>query len=733
MLRALKILVVIVLALIVLAAAGIFAITRLIDPNDFKPQISTAAREQANLDVQIPGNLAWTFWPYLGIEVGRTEVRIADDEQLFAAFDNVRSSIAVMPLLRGAVELSGLYLDGLELNLVESAEGANWERIGSAQTSTETAEAPAAESQPLDIPVSIPEITLSNGKVRYLNNVDGTDIRVEQLNVSARDFSLTSPFPLEAALRYQDQADIRIDLALSGTVGMDLEKNLFRFEQAVIDTTLAGITTLPLQVHARQSIEAALDEDRISIHDILVEAAGTRTTGDLELTQLSAKPIFRGALSVAPFDANAALKAIGEAPIETTDPAALKKIAMDMTFSGPENSILLEPLKVTLDNSTITGVAGLTDIDSGHIRFDLTLDQLVADGYLPPTVEEAAADAEEEVLATTESLLPPLSTEPLLPLEDLRALKVDGVFSAGTIQMEGIEMRDLRVLVRADNGLMELVEAGMQLMQGSFKSSAALDARTDNPVMTFDASTNGVQIQPIMKMALDDDLFTGILDMTMTFRAEGNSEQALADSGNGTANLTLAQGTIRGMNLNNALGAGINDMLGQYQVITQFLPDVDQGRLPPALKEDTEVVQLKMVTRIDDLIAHIDSMDAELDRGTLSGKGFLNLRSQAFDLRMAMKVPDLSTNKYIADRAWPMRCKGNLAGDVSKWCGADSKAFRDIGKDITTQLAKDKLLDRFGIEGEGDSAEEVVKDAAKQKAQEELKKKAEEGLKKLFQ
>lgn len=731
MLRALKILGIIVLALIVLAAGAIFAITRLIDPNDFKPQISTAAREQANLDVQIPGNLAWSFWPYLGIEVGRTEVRIAGDEQLFAAFDNVRSSIAVMPLLRGAVELSGLHLDGLELNLIETSDGANWERIGAPGASTETAEDPAAESQPLDMPVSIPEITVSNGKVHYLNNIDGTDIRVEQMNVSARDFSLTSPFPLEAALRYQDQADIRIDLAISGTVSMDLEKNLFRFDQSVIDTTLAGITTLPLQVHARQSIEAALDEDRISISDILVEAAGTRTSGNLELTQLSAKPIFRGDLSVAPFDANAALKAIGEAPIETADPAALKNIAMEMTFSGPENSILLEPLKITLDNSTITGVAGLTDIDSGHIRFDLTLDQLVADGYLPPTVAEAAE--EEQVLATTESLLPPLSTEPLLPLEDLRALKVDGAFSAGAIQMEGIEMRDLRVLVRADNGLMELVEAGSKLMAGSFKSAAVLDARTDKPVITFSASTSGVQIQPIMKMALEDDLFTGILDMNMNFRAEGNSEQTLADSGNGTVDLTMAQGTIRGMNLNNALGAGINDMLGQYQVITQFLPDVDQGRLPPALKEDTEVVQLKMAARIDDLIAHIDSLDAELDRGTLSGKGFLNLRSQAFDLRMAMKVPDLSTNKYIADRAWPMRCKGNLAGEVSKWCGADNKAFREMGKEITTQLAKDKLLDRFGIEGEGDSAKEVVKDAAKQKAQEELKKQAEEGLKKLFQ
>ncbi|MEE4250553.1 MAG: AsmA family protein [Alcanivoracaceae bacterium] len=731
MLRALKILSIIVLALIVLMAGAVFAITRLIDPNDFKPEISAAAREQANLDLKMPGDLSWTFWPYLGIEVGRTEIRIADEEPLFAAFDKVGTSIAVMPLLRGAVQLSGIYLDGVELNLEETAEGANWERIAPATEAAPTPEEPTAESSPLNLPVSIPQIALSNGRVRYLSTMDGTDIRIEQLNIDARDVSLDKPFPLEASLRYQDQADMRVDLAVSTTLSMDLDNNVFDLSPLVVDTSLAGLTTLPVQVHARLNMQAALNDDRISLRDLLLEAAGTRTSGNIELTQLSAKPIFRGALSVAPFDANAALQVIGEAPVETNDPAALKKVAMEMTFSGPENSILLEPLKITLDNSTITGVAGLTDIDTGHIRFDLTLDQLVADGYLPPTVEQASA--EEEMLATTETLLPPLSSEPLLPLEDLRALKVDGVFSAGTIKMEDMEMRDLRVLVRANDGLMEMVEAGAQLMDGSFKAEATLDASSDNPVITLAASTSGVQIQPIMQMALDDDLFTGILDLTLSFRAKGNSEQTLADSGNGSLDMTLARGTIRGMNLNNALGEGINDMLGQYQVITQFLPDVDQGRLPPALKEDTEVVQLKATASIDDLIAHIDSLDAQLDRGSLSGKGFLNLRSQAFDMRMAMKVPELSSNKYIADRSWPMRCKGNLAGEVSKWCGADSKAFREIGKDITTQLAKDKLLDRFGIEGQGDSAEEVLKDAAKQKATDELKKKAEEGLKKLFQ
>jgi AsmA protein len=108
------------------------------------------------------------------------------------------------------------------------------------------------------------------------------------------------------------------------------------------------------------------------------------------------------------------------------------------------------------------------------------------------------------------------------------------------------------------------------------------------------------------------------------------------------------------------------------------------------------------------------------------------MRSQAFDFRLGMKSPNISSNKYIADRTWPMRCKGNLAGSPTKWCGADSKAFRTMGKEISTQLAKDKLKDRFGVDAEGDSTEEVIKNVAKEKAKDEVKKEAEKQLKKLF-
>ena len=97
-----------------------------------------------------------------------------------------------------------------------------------------------------------------------------------------------------------------------------------------------------------------------------------------------------------------------------------------------------------------------------------------------------------------------------------------------------------------------------------------------------------------------------------------------------------------------------------------------------------------------------------------------------------MKSPELTDNKYLKDQTWPMRCRGNLAGDAADWCRHDKDGFKAIGKDVAARAAKDRIAEKFGIEGEGDTAEEVVKDAAKQKAKEEVNKQLEEGLKKLF-
>ena len=734
MAKAIKILMAVIAGLVLLLAIAVFVITRVIDPNDFKPEIAAAAKDNANLAVDMPGQLAWTFWPTLGVTLGKTEVRIGDDEELFAAFDQALMGVAVLPLFSGRVEMDEIRVASLRLNLVEDANGANWERIAASDTGADTTPAqPASEESALDIPLSIPVLSITDANIRYRVLTDGTDIIIEHANVQAQDVSLTQPFPLQASLRYQDQSDIRIDTRIDTTLAMNLDKNIFKLSPLSVDAEIGGVTTLPVALSTQLNVDAALDEDRVSISDLVLSAAGTRTTGNVTISQLSSKMKFSGDLHVAPFDANAALKAIGEAPIETSTPQALKAISLDATLGGPENALMLEPLKIGIDGSTLSGKAGIADLDTLKIVFDLALDSLQADGYLPPTAEEPTAPTGAVASTTSSGILPPLSEAELLPLADLRSLLVDGTLRIGALSLMDIKASDMTFVVKADNGLLQLSTAEGKALGGTFKASAALDGRTDTPQVTFNKAVTGMQIQPVMQMALEDDLFTGVLDMKLDFKSRGNSEKALVDNATGNTTFTLKDGVVRGANLHNTLLNGFNELLGSYRELTTLLPDQSSGHMPLELSEDTKIIDLNGAAHLEKAVAYIDKLDAQLNRGnSISGNGFLNLRSQDFDLRLGMKSPELSSNKYLKDRTWPMRCAGNLEGDVADWCGHDKDGFKDIGKQVAAQVAKDKLKDKLGIEGQGDTAEEVIKDAAKQKAKEEAQKKIDDHLKKLF-
>lgn len=736
MVKALKIVGGIALALVVILAGALFVITRVIDPNDFKPDITAAARDNANLVLDIQGDLGWTFWPSLGVQIGRTEARLPDDEALFAGIDAVHLGVAVWPLLFGSVEMDDVLIDGLQLDLVEGPDGANWEKIGASDSTDATAEPAAADETAgggaMDIPVSIPSLTINNANIRYRVLADGTDILVEQANISAQNLSLDQPFPLQVSLRYQDQSDMRIDTRLDTVLAMELDTNRFVLSPLTVDADIAGVTTQPVSVSAKMNVDAALNDDRVAVTGLILEGAGTRTEGEITISQLSTRMIMTGKLDTAPFDANAALRAIGEAPIETSDPQALKNVSLSATLDGPENSIMVNPLVMRLDNSTLSGSAGLADLDSGKIVFDLALDALAADGYLPPTTESADETAGAVVSNESSSILPPLSDEALLPLEDLRTLLVAGTLKIGKLSYSGIEAGDMTFVVNADNGLMQLTQAEGKALDGSFKANAALDARNDTPVITLNTELQQVQLQPVAQLALEDDLFIGKLDMTLDFSSRGNSEKALVENATGTTTFTLKDGTVRGANLHNTLVAGVNDMLGAYKELAAFIPGQESGKLPLELSEDTKIIDLNGRAHLEKEIAYVDALDAQLNRGSVSGNGFLNLRSQQFDLKLGMKSPELTDNKYLKDQTWPMRCRGNLAGDAADWCRHDKDGFKAIGKEVAARAAKDRIAEKFGIEGEGDTAEEVVKDAAKQKAKEEVNKQLEEGLKKLF-
>ena len=740
MARAIKIVVIVLVAIVALLAATVFVITQVIDPNDFKPQIREQALSQANLELEIPGELGWQFWPSLGVSLGRTEARLPGEEELFAGIDSASVSVAVWPLLFGNVQMDGVTLDGLEVNLVETADGANWDKIGP----QDGADKPASEDQPadngdggtMDIPLTIPSVAITNGRIRYRNTTDGTDIRVEHFNFNAQDVSLDEPFPMQLSLRYQDQSDVRVDLNLDTTLAADLNTNHFVLDPMTLDAQIGGLTVNPVDVHLQQKLDVNLDEDRATINDLVLEAAGTRTTGQATVTGLTGEMKVAGQINTAPFDANKALKAIGEQPIETRDDAALSKVALDATLAGPAGSIMVDPLKVTLDSSTLSGKAGLESLETGKIMFDLVLDKITLDGYLPPEssgddkapASAGGAGGNAGKQAGTEQL----STAELIPVESLRPLLMDGQLKVNQLNFETIQAKDMTFKVDAKNGVLRLVRASGQTLNGSFAGNGSLDVSGKTPRIKYHQEVTSMQLQPLVALALGEDLAKGLFSLNLDFNATGNSEKALVESANGNATVNLADGTVRGLNLYGTLVGGVNDMLGRFQALSALIPNQESGKLPAALSEDTKIIDLTTKASLNKQVANLDSLEAKLDKGTLSGNGWLNTLTQEFDLKIGMQSPELGGSKYLEGATWPLRCKGSLAGNPAKWCGPDRDGFSKIAQQAATNAAKSKLKEKLGIDAEGDTTEEVLKNAAKKKAEEKIQEELGDKLKGLF-
>ena len=739
MARAIKIFLIVIAALVVLLAATVFVVTQVIDPNDFKPQIREQAMAQANLDLEIPGDLAWQFWPSLGVSLGRTEARIAGEEELFAGINSASVGVAVWPLLFGQVEMDGVTLDGLEVNLVETADGANWEKIGP-QDGAEEETTPAEEEQPgesggMDIPLTIPSVAITDGKIRYRNTTDGTDIRVEHFNFNAQDVSLEEPFPMQMSLRYQDQSDMRVDLNLDTTLAADLDNNHFVLDPMTLDADIAGMTTNPVSVHLEQKLDVNLDEDRAQVTDLLLEAAGTRTTGNATVTGLTGEMKVAGQIDTEPFDANAALEAIGEEPIETSDDSALSKVALSATLDGPANSVMVNPLKVTLDSSTLSGKAGLENLETGKIVFDLNLDKITLDGYLPPQSGEedsAAASGAGGGTGGKEGGTTQLSEAELIPVDSLRPLLLDGSVKIGELNYDTIQASNIVFNVDAKDGVLRLTKASGDTLQGGFNASGRLDVSGNTPRISFKQNVSSMQLQPVVAMALDKDLAKGIFSMDLDFSASGNSEKALVNSAKGNASMNLADGTVRGLNLYGTLVGGVNDMLGRFQGLSALIPNQESGKLPAALSEDTKIIDLTTKASLNQQVANLDSLEAKLDKGTLSGNGWMNMLTQEFDLKIGMQSPELGGSKYLEDVTWPLRCQGSLAGSPAKWCGPDKEGFAKIAQQAATNAAKGKLKEKLGIDAEGDTTEEVMKNAAKKKAQEKIEEEMGDKLKGFF-
>lgn len=114
----------IVLAVLVLLAGGLIAyVAATFDPNAYKPEIIRLVKEKKQRTLKLDGDIKLAFWPDIGADLGRLSLSEFKSDEAFAAVESVRVSLALLPLLSKQLVVNEISVRGARVSLVRFKDG----------------------------------------------------------------------------------------------------------------------------------------------------------------------------------------------------------------------------------------------------------------------------------------------------------------------------------------------------------------------------------------------------------------------------------------------------------------------------------------------------------------------------------------------------------------------------------------------------------------------------------
>jgi AsmA protein len=247
--------------------------------------------------------------------------------------------------------------------------------------------------------------------------------------------------------------------------------------------------------------------------------------------------------------------------------------------------------------SKVKAKVGVSNFSQPAIKFDVELDQLDADLYLPKTTAEPTKVAEPE--------------SPL-DLSGLRKLNIDGSLRIGALKVMNVKSSELRVGVQAKNGMVNVNPLSANLYQGHANGSLSINAQAV-PIITINQNLSGIDIASLGKDAANFDTLEGKGNVGINLALQGNTVSEMKKSANGNLSLNLADGAIKGINI----AKKIRDAKSVLGAKSQSQA-VDKS-------EKTDFSELKASFKVTNGIAHNDDLSMKSPLLRLSGNGDINI------------------------------------------------------------------------------------------------------------
>ena len=730
-----KILGLVILGLLLLIVALGFALTHLFDPNDYKDEIRALARDKAGLELDIGGDIGWSLFPWLGLELHDTTLAsVRTPEQPFADLRMLGLSVRVLPLFSREVQMSDITLNGLNLTLTRDEKGrGNWEGVGrpsdkQAQPDDTTAAEPskpdtetpdASPRRPLQL--DIDSLTISDARVAYHDVQSGQQFSAEGIELTTGAIREATSIPVKLnAFFGSNKPVMRARTELQGSLRFDSKLQRYQLEDLRLSGEASGepLKGKTLSFSAQGQLLADLAADIAEWTSLKFTANQLRGLGELKVRDLQDQPKLAGTLTIAAFNLREFLENLGQQLPPMADSTALSKVELVTRIDGSSTSLSLEDLNLKLDDSAFTGRIAVSDFAKQALRAELKGDQLNLDRYLPPPAKQASADtARKSEVETTEAAAVGSGTTPLpdkptqhawsdaqmLPVNALRSLDTQIKLDIGSLTAMKLPLDSFALRARSAGGLLTLEELRAGLYNGRLEASASLDVRPPVPLLTSQTRLARVPVERLLQSQGEKVVIKGLMNLDADLRSQGNSEKAWIDNLNGKIGFIVDNGVLVDANLEQQLCHAIATLNRK--------PLAGEPR-----SKDTPFRELKGNLTLRDGVASNPDLKASIPGLTVNGNGDLDLRVLGMDYRVGIVIegdkgdmpdPACSVNERYVGIEWPLRCRGPLELGA-KACRFDKDG---LGK-IAARLAGEKLNEKIE-EKLGDKVSPELKDALK--------------------
>ena len=318
---------------------------------------------------------------------------------------------------------------------------------------------------------------------------------------------------------------------------------------------------------------------------------------------------------------------------ETADDDAFTRVALSGRFDLSDAGIDLERMEVQLDDTRLGGEFSMTETMPRPVtKFDLNVDQIDLDRYLPPDSQARQANGEGAALLA------------------LAATDLDGELNIDRLVVSKARLDGFRMRLNARDGVLQADPVTAALYEGRLTAAAVLDANPDLPTLTLNTELTGIQAEPMLMDMTGNARLRGKGNFTAALTAQGDSIAAMKRSLSGPMSLSFTEGAVTGFNLGRALRQWKQFKKGQ-------IIDVEDS----AATDFTDFTGNPVAT---DGVIRMDDLELKAPAFRLQGEGVLaDLHSDTIDYRAVATV--VNTAKAPAAGNWPnwkgWRCPSLLA------------------------------------------------------------------------